>query len=261
MITQDEMNVLVPQKLREIEAEHGVKVLQSSERGSRAWGFASPDSDFDVRFVYIRPRNDYLRLSLPRDVIEMPIDDTWDVSGWDLHKALRLLSKSNPSLYECFASGIRYVDTGFARRFAPLLQEYYEKKAMMYHYYHMAENNIRVFLKGEKIRPKKYFYALRPILACFWVRDNDSPPPILYADLVEAQMPASLCPVNDVLLDLKVNGPEKEEIAPIAEVDAFIGESMRTLGDILRALPNYEPKPAEPLDRFFLSELDRLEGV
>ena len=93
MMTQDSMNALVPEKLREIERECGVKVLYSAETGSRAWGLATPDSDFDVRFIYIRPRNDYLRLDEPRDVIETPVDDTWDVSGWDLQKALRLLWK------------------------------------------------------------------------------------------------------------------------------------------------------------------------
>lgn len=100
MMTQEQMNVLVPHKLHEIEQEYGVKILHAVETGSRAWGFASPDSDFDVRFIYIRLRNDYLRLNPHRDVIEMPVDDTWDVSGWDLHKALRLLWKSNPTVFE-----------------------------------------------------------------------------------------------------------------------------------------------------------------
>lgn len=259
-MTQEEMNVLVPEKLREIERERGVKLLHAAETGSRAWGIASPDSDFDVRFIYIRPRNDYLRLDEPRDVIEMPVDDTWDVSGWDLKKLLRLLWKSNPSLYEWLSSGMCYVDTGFAGRIAPLLREYFMKKAMMYHYYHMAENNIKIFLKGEMVRPKKYFYALRPILACHWIREYDCAPPILYSELVESQLPAALRTVNKDLLDMKVNAPEKAEIAHIPEIDAYIDESMAALGDYLRGLDNYKPKPWEPLNLFFLSELDRAEG-
>ena len=98
-MTQQEMNILVPEKLREIENEYNVKVLMAVESGSRAWGFASPDSDFDVRFIYKRPRNEYLKLNQPRDVIEIPVDDIWDVNGWDLDKTLRLLYKSNPTLY------------------------------------------------------------------------------------------------------------------------------------------------------------------
>ena len=102
MLTQEEMNVLIPQRLKEIEKEYNVEILLAAESGSRAWGFASPDSDFDVRMIYKRPQAEYLRLDEVRDVIELQIDDTWDVSGWDLDKTLKLLNKSNPTMYECF---------------------------------------------------------------------------------------------------------------------------------------------------------------
>ena len=260
MTSQEEMNLLVPQKIKEIERTNGVKALYSAESGSRAWGFASPDSDFDVRFIYIRPRNDYLQLNEHRDVIEMPIDDTWDVSGWDLQKTLRLLWKSNPTIYEWMQSQIRYLDSDFDRRFAPLLEEYFCQKSMMYHYYHMAGNNIRTFLKGkETVKPKKYFYALRPILACLWIRDNNSAPPILYSDLTAAQLPAALRGVNEELLDMKKSLPEGAEIQPIQTVDDFLNEQIEQLGECLRQLPDFKPKSWDALNSFFLSELDRME--
>ena len=260
MMTQEEMNLLVPQKLREIEKSHGVKTLYSAESGSRAWGFASPDSDFDVRFIYIRPRNDYLRLNEIRDVIEMPIDDTWDVSGWDLQKTLRLLWKANPTIYEWMQSGIRYFESDFDSRFAPLLREYFCQKSMMYHYYHMAGNNIRTFLKGkESVKPKKYFYALRPILACQWILENNSAPPILYADLVDAQLPAELRSVNQELLEMKVSLPEGAEIQPVKVIDGFLDSQIEQLGEYLRQLPDFKPKSWDALNQFFLSELDRME--
>ena len=255
MLTQDQMNLLVPERLREIERAHGVKVLHAVETGSRAWGIASPDSDFDVRFIYVRPNEDYLRLNAPRDVIETPIDDTWDVSGWDLQKALKLLYKSNPSLYEWMASDMTYIDSDFADRLAPLLKPYFEKKAMMYHYYPMASNNVRAFLSGPSVKPKKYFYALRPILACMWIRAHDFAPPIRYADLVADQLPASLRTASDHLLELKIHAPEKAEIAPIPEVDAYIRESLDDLGAYLKTLPDYQPADWTPLNAFFLSEL------
>ena len=90
------MDVLVPEKLAELEARHGVRVLLAVESGSRAWGFASPDSDFDVRFIYVHDRDWYLRLQRPRDVIEEPIDDTWDVSGWDLDKSSGSFTSATP---------------------------------------------------------------------------------------------------------------------------------------------------------------------
>lgn len=116
MMTQDEMNLLVPEKLKEIEKEYNVTVLWAVESGSRAWGFASPDSDFDVRFIYKRNASDYLKLNPDRDVIELPIDDTWDVSGWDLDKTLKLLQKSNPTLYEWLQSPIAPITSSIKKK-------------------------------------------------------------------------------------------------------------------------------------------------
>lgn len=91
---------IIPAKLREIEQRENVRILHCVESGSRAWGFASPDSDYDVRFVYVRPLEYYLQLGKTRDVIEWQLDDTLDINGWDLQKALRLLHNSNPTLFE-----------------------------------------------------------------------------------------------------------------------------------------------------------------
>ena len=146
MQTQEKMNRLVPEKLHEIEEKYQVKVLWAVESGSRAWGFASPDSDFDVRFIYKRPRQEYLKLEKCRDVIELPIDDTWDVSGWDLDKALKLLYNSNPSLYEWMGSPICYCRTGFEERFQPLLKEYFSPRRMLGHYRNIAVRHMRDYL-------------------------------------------------------------------------------------------------------------------
>ena len=104
----------IQEQIRRIEESENIKILLAVESGSRAWGFASPDSDYDVRFVYIRRPEDYLRLDAIRDVIELPIDDILDINGWDLQKTLRLLYKSNPTLFEWFSSPIVYQETEFA---------------------------------------------------------------------------------------------------------------------------------------------------
>lgn len=159
-MTQEEMNLLVPQKLDALEKQHDVRVLLAVESGSRAWGFASPDSDFDVRFIYVHRPAFYLRLENRRDVIEEPVDDTWDVSGWDLDKTLRLLFKSNPTLCEWLRSPIVYRETGFSQRIEPLTEEYFSVKSALYHYLNTARHTIRGYLQGGDGAAQEIF--LRP---------------------------------------------------------------------------------------------------
>ena len=104
------MRELIISKLKQIEKDYNVRVLLAVESGSRAWGFASPDSDYDVRFIYVRPETEYLRLEAVRDVIELPVNDELDINGWDLQKTLRLLYRSNPTLFEWFSSPIVYAE-------------------------------------------------------------------------------------------------------------------------------------------------------
>lgn len=255
-MTQQEMNILVPEKLREIEEKENVKVLLAVESGSRAWGFASPDSDFDVRFIYKRPKEKYLQLNEFRDVIELPVDDTWDVNGWDLDKTLKLLFKSNPTLFEWINSPICYCRTDFCDRIAPLIQEYFSLKNSLYHYLNTARRNIKTFLQGETVRPKKYFYAIRPILACLWVLENKTPPPVLFDELTTAVLPDALRPSLDYLLDIKVNAPEKTEIKPVSEIDIFLKENIVKFDELMKNLPQENNCGWEMMNEFFISEIE-----
>lgn len=253
---QQEMNILVPEKLREIEKKENVKVLLAVESGSRAWGFASPDSDFDVRFIYKRPKEKYLQLNEFRDVIELPVDDTWDVNGWDLDKTLKLLFKSNPTLFEWINSPICYCRTDFCDRIAPLMQEYFSVKNSLYHYLNTARRHIKTFLQGETVRPKKYFYAIRPILACLWVLENKTPPPVLFDELTATVMPDALRPSLDYLLDIKISTPEKAEIKPVKDIDDFLGKNILELDEIMKSLAKEEYRSWDSLNKFFISEID-----
>jgi len=255
-MTQQEMNILVPEKLREIENEYNVKVLLAVESGSRAWGFASPDSDFDVRFIYKRPRNEYLKLNQPRDVIEIPVDDIWDVNGWDLDKTLRLLYKSNPTLFEWLNSPICYCRTDFCDKITPLMNEYFSVKNTMYHYLNTARSNMKNYLLGEVVKPKKYFYALRPLLACHWVMENKTPPPVLFDTLAEAMLPDSLRPAVDYLLDIKLNSPEKAEIKPVADIDIFLKEGISRFDELMKNLPQENYNSWDMMNEFFISEIE-----
>ena len=160
-----EMEARIKEELNKIEAAEDVRIIWSAESGSRAWGFASPDSDYDVRFIYVRNRKDYLRLNPVRDVIEWQLDEVLDISGWDIRKALQLLYKSNPTLFEWYNSPIVYRETEEAQWLKDMLPQYFSMKKSLYHYLSMAKSNYHKYLQGEEVRLKKYFYVLRPILA------------------------------------------------------------------------------------------------
>ena len=254
-MTQQEMNILVPKKLQEIEKEYNVTILLAVESGSRAWGFASPDSDFDVRFIYKRPKNEYLKLNTNRDVIELPVDDTWDVNGWDLDKTLKLLFKSNPTLFEWINSPLCYYKTDFTDKIKPVLNEYFSAKNTVYHYLNTARNNMKIYLSGEKIHPKKYFYALRPVLACLWVLEHQTPPPVLFSELTKTMLPDNLLPSLDYLLDIKMNNPEKAEIAPVRDIDEFLRQHIEEIDKVMESLQRREYKSWDLLNEFFINEI------
>lgn len=234
MQTQEEMMVLVPEKLREIEKKYGVEVLWAVESGSRAWGFESPDSDFDVRFIYKRRAQDYLKLTPDRDVIELPIDDTWDVNGWELDKTLKLLAKSNPTLFEWLGSPIVYVQSDFPEKLTSLLNSCFSEERMMYHYLSTAKGQMAKYLSGDRVKPKKYFYAIRPILACKWIETYHTAPPVLFDDLVQACLPADLKSSVDDLLKIKMASSEAAEIAPISEIHNFLETSIQEIENYLQ---------------------------
>lgn len=152
------MRERVSQQLKEIERRYDVKVLYACESGSRGWGFASPDSDYDVRFLYVHPLEWYLRVESPRDVIELPIDDELDVSGWEWRKALGLLKGANPTLIEWLDSPVIYQqDEETITAFKAMVPMWFSPLRARWHYYSMAQKNFPGYLQGDEVRLKKYF--------------------------------------------------------------------------------------------------------
>lgn len=204
------------ERLHAIERSHNVRVLYAIESGSRAWGFASPNSDWDVRFLYVHPEDWYLTVHEQRDVIEIPIDGDLDISGWEVRKSLRLLRKGNPVLFEWLKSPILYMEGRDDVSGNALMDEYrrvaddlFNPLASVYHYWHMAKGNFREYLHGEEVRLKKYFYVLRPVLACRWVLDGLGQPPMAFGALLERLVPdGALRQEIDELLRLKMAAAE-----------------------------------------------------
>ncbi|SDI47294.1 hypothetical protein SAMN05216189_1005152 [Pseudomonas delhiensis] len=183
------MRERVLEELKKLEQERDVSVLYACESGSRAWGFASPDSDYDVRFVYVHQPDWYLRVEEPRDVLERPLTDELDLSGWELRKTLRLLRKSNPTLLEWLDSPLVYrSETEATDGLRQLAQAFYSPAAARAHYLSMARKNFRGYLQGDEVRYKKYLYVLRPLLAVRWIDLGLGMPPMVFETLMEATL-------------------------------------------------------------------------
>ncbi len=247
---------LIQGKLDELERAEGVRVLYAVESGSRAWGFPSPDSDYDVRFVYVRELRDYLTLRPRRkDTIEWVVDETFDVCGWDLSKALQLAHKGNLFLFEWARSPVVYRRTVEWDKVWEVVRLYFSPKAAMHSYFGIAHNTNRDYLQGERVRYKKYLYALRPLLACAFIAEHGSQPPVAFAELVAAAAPESLRPAIGRLLAEKERMCEKDEAARIPEVDAFIADGLARYGRLADELDAGGPRLWEPLEEVFLSTL------
>lgn len=247
-----EIEAIIQQKLTEIEQKEQVKILHAVESGSRAWGFASPDSDYDVRFIYVRRREDYLRLERSSDVIEWQLDETLDINGWDLRKTLILLHKSNPTLFEWNNSPIVYRTTPYWQGIRSKIDQFLTDKAGLYHYISMAQGNYREYLRGETVRLKKYFYVLRPVLAARWILAHHTPPPMLFTELAEAMLAPSLRPEVDALLKLKMQSPEVGTGARIPALNEYLEASFEALNRTAAALEPSASGDWETLNQMFL---------
>lgn len=244
------MESVIQEKLIEIEEKEHVKIIMAVESGSRAWGFASPDSDYDVRFVYARPLVEYLRLENTRDVIEWQLDEVLDINGWDLKKALQLVHNSNPSIFEWCSSPIIYKTSETFEELQKICKEYFSRKKSLYHYVHMATNNYRSYLQGEEVRIKKYFYVIRPLLAAKWIIDKKTQPPMLFSELVEAELPIELTAIIDELLEMKQTMPEMGLAPKIQVLNDFICSELEL---VKKAADEEEPIKTDwkLLDDFF----------
>jgi predicted nucleotidyltransferase len=195
----------VDARLDRVEQEHGVSVVWAIESGSRAWGFPSPDSDYDCRFLYVRPAADYLGLRSRRDVIETPLDKVFDVNGWDVRKAFALMVRGNATVGEWLRSPIVYRGDALLRdELMQLAEDVVDRDALRRHYLHVARNNLALLASSGVA--KKFFYALRPAVTLRWMRvraDSALPPMDLPTLVAGAAVPDGVRAAVDELIDRK----------------------------------------------------------
>jgi predicted nucleotidyltransferase len=235
-------------RLAAVEAEDGVRLLLAIESGSRAWGFPSPDSDYDVRFLYVRPRRDYLALSPVRDVIEREIVDEIDLNGWDVRKALGLMLRNNSVLSEWIESPIRYRDPHpVIARMAELKDRHFDPNGFALHYAKLGRTAITRWMQdAHEVAVKRYFYALRPALAIRVLRRDPSrrPPMQLQQLMAEAGLASSATKEIERLVAMKADTREAGPIARVSEIDALIADEL-TRADEVPARPPSEAFAAQ----------------
>ena len=175
----------IQETLKSLANEKNIEILFSCESGSRAWGFESPDSDWDVRFIYRHDLNWYLSLEDKKDTIDEMLPLELDLGGWELRKTLRLFAGGNLALFEWINSPeIYFSHEAFHSRLKALIPQYFNAIKAMHHYLSMARKNVDNHISGGEVKIKKLFYILRPLLACEWIENFSSMPPTEYALLM-----------------------------------------------------------------------------
>lgn len=246
------MNDAILTALHEKERQIGCRVLLAAEAGSRAWGFASPDSDYDVRFLYVFPANRYLRMEPPEDTMAW-FDGELDFSGWELRKALRPFATCNPSLNEHLLSPIIYrADAALLRRLQSLIPAYFQPGRAIHHYLGTAAKFTAPLRDGREVGIKKFFYILRPLLAADWAARRGTMPPTEFARLLaDADLPGDVRAETDTLLEQKSRAAEKDATMIPDALRVWTCENLDRLAETAKGFA----KPAfpgwEPLDELF----------
>ncbi len=252
------MEQKIIQYLKQIEEEKKIEILLACETGSRAWGFPSPDSDYDVRFIYRHKRDWYLRLNEKKDSIERMYDDNEiDLSGWDLKKSLQLLSKSNAALLERIQSPTVYLSNQqFMSGIRPLAENNYSRIATMYHYLGMCKNMFEAIKDQPEVKLKKLFYALRTAIACKWIMEKETMPPIeLMAMMDGLQLESNIKHTIDDLIKLKLTQNEGYKHPAVVALNNYIEHTIIEAEIVAKTLPAAKGKMDE-LNQFFRNMLN-----
>lgn len=247
----------IVKELLKLEIQHDIKILYAVESGSRAWGFASTDSDWDVRYIYIHKLDWYLKIDQEKDNQEEILPNDIDLAGWELKKALRLFRKSNPPMLEWLRSPIVYLKQfSTADKLRALTEEYFIPKSCLHHYLHMAEGNYKQYLLKEEVRVKKYFYVLRPILACDWIRQTNTMIPMEFEVLLESQVtdPTIKKEIRN-LLNRKMLGEELKEEPKIQILNDFLEHKIDFYNDYIKSIDLSDKPSTEALDQLFRQSL------
>lgn len=251
----NEITQEIKAKLSQIEQRENIRILYACESGSRAWGFASPDSDYDVRFVFVRPAEDYLRIKELPDFIDAELNEIYDINGWDLKKFFKQLYKSNPVIFEWADSPIVYKTSSEWDRIKAVMNDFVCQKRMIHHYLGLADSTVKKYFTGDTIVYKKYAYVLRAVLAASWIFYQKTPAPTECSKLNEAeQWPAKEDfdeDEQDEFSGKKTTESEKTSGKRLKGLEIFINNRIAIIKD---GIADWEEKKFEweKLDKLFM---------
>jgi uncharacterized protein len=247
----------IKKELAKLEEEKNIKIVYAVESGSRAWGFSSIDSDWDVRFIYVHHYDWYLSVEEKKDNIELILPSDIDLGGWELRKALLLFRKSNPPLLEWLRSPIVYKESlSTVNQLKQATDQYFNPKSCLYHYLNMARRNYEAYFTDELVRVKKYFYVLRPLMACSWIEKNQAMAPIEFDVLMNAEI--SRGPLfNEItaLLERKKSGEELDTENRIRIIDEYIEKKLEHFNNYLAGYSFKNSPSYQQLNGIFRSTL------
>lgn len=247
----------ITRRLRAVETERGLKVLFACESGSWAWGFASTDSDFDVRFIYTMPVESYLQLRPPKDAFDMHMDGDYDLAGWDIRKTAELLRKSNPPLLEWLDSPIMYeADDRITPRLIDLRETYFDPKKTAYHYLSLAAGIWKKYLADDPTpKRKKYLYILRPLACIRYIQLHNTQPPTLFDAVLEAiDWPVEAMDAVNRLVASKRAAEELGQMPADPVFSRYIPQWLGEAERIAEALPTNDA-PTDELDKLIWDSL------
>lgn len=246
---------IINERLDDIEKKENVKIIHAIESGSRAWGFASPDSDYDVRFIYLRTKEHYLKLEETKDFIEWELNETFDINGWDIKKTLQHFHKSNATLFEWSSSPVIYRTTKEWDKIKNISEKYFSCRTSMYHYYGTANKNYNEYLLDDMVKYKKYFYVLRPLFACRWIDERKCPPPVRFSELMEIITDSEIRTAVDNLLEAKKIMTEAQKGKRIDYLNEYIKTNLDLYKEKAASMEDGRREDWNELNRVFIELL------
>ncbi len=250
------MQVMIEQRINAIEADHGCRILFACESGSRAWGFTSADSDYDVRFVYVYPTEWYLRLQEQKDTIELALQQDLDINGWDIRKALRLFASCNVALNEWLDSPVYYLESGSLRSsLLALIPQYFNPRKALHHYHSLAQQAWSSKVQAQ-INLKKLFYALRATLAGCWIeRWRTMPPTLMQTMLVAELLPQELVEPIQSLVHFKQTAVEGCLVSMTPLLQQWLDQRLIELQNSAQVIPPLKRIDWSILNNVFLTSI------